>query len=128
MMLPFGKFGKLGKIFSVAEDAASITRVGYRSFAAFKRAEGAAGTGLQWHHVVEQTPANVARFGAENIHNTANVVRVEVAVHRRISGYYSSIRPFTSGLTVRQWLSGQSLEAQREFGEQILRQFNAGGL
>jgi len=48
----------------------------YRSFTAFKRAEGAAGNGMAWHHIVEQTPGNVKRFGAEAIHNTENLVKL----------------------------------------------------
>jgi hypothetical protein len=34
--------------------ATSITIKGFGSFSSFKRATGAAGEGLQWHHVVEQ--------------------------------------------------------------------------
>jgi len=46
----------------------------YSSFSAFKRAEGAAGPGQAWHHIVEQTPTNVQNFGAAAIHNTENIV------------------------------------------------------
>lgn len=98
---------------------------GFRSFGAFKRAMGPAGEGMQWHHVVEQTPGSVARFGREALHNTGNVVRLDTAVHRQVSGYYSSIQPFTGGQTVRQWLSTQSFEAQMQFGRQVLSDFGA---
>lgn len=84
---------------------------------------GSAGEGMQWHHLVEQTPGNVARFGGEAIHNTGNLVRLETGVHRQISGYYSSIQDFTGGQTVRQWLGTQSLEAQQQFGLEMLRRF-----
>jgi hypothetical protein len=96
---------------------------GFRSFPSFKRAEGAAGEGLQWHHIVEQTPGNVSRFGPEAVHNTQNLMRLDVATHRQISAYYSRIQPFTEGQTVRQWLSTQPLSVQREFGLQVLRDF-----
>jgi hypothetical protein len=62
---------------------------------------------LKWHHIVEQTPGNVERFGSHALHNT------------RISALYSSIRLNITGsnsLTVRQWLSTQPYETQRKFG------------
>jgi hypothetical protein len=89
------------------------------SFSGFKSAMGSAGPGKEWHHIVEQTPGNVKRFGGEALHNTENVVRLGEAVHTKISSIYSTIRVDITGsttLTVRQWLSGQSYEAQFEFG------------
>ncbi len=108
---------------SLAKDVAGR---GYQSFSAFKRAEGAAGEGLAWHHIVEQTPRNVQRFGAEAIHNTENLVRLphgQGTIHNQISGFYSSRQPFTGGQTVRQWLSNQSYEQQATFGRNIIQQF-----
>ncbi len=104
-----------------------IPNQGFRSFSAFKRAMGPAGKGQVWHHIVEQTDANVARFGAESIHNTGNLIRLPHGagtIHARVSGYYSSIQPFTNGQTVRQWLSTQSYEAQYNFGIQTIQKFN----
>jgi len=101
---------------------------GFGSFHAFKSAVGPAGHGMQWHHVVEQTRGNLARFGPQAIHNTGNLVRVELDVHRQISGFYSSIQPQVTGstsMTVRQWLSTQSMAAQQEFGFQMLKQLGA---
>lgn len=95
----------------------------FRSFSEFKRVMGAAGAAKQWHHIVEQTPGNVERFGAQAIHNTANVLPVDTAIHERISAYYSSKAQVAQGLTVRQWLSSQSFEAQRAFGIDILRKY-----
>ena len=96
---------------------------GFRSFSAFKRFFGPAGAGKHWHHIVEQTPGNVAEFGDEALHSAENLIAVEASVHARISGFYSS-KPFGyGGKTVRQWLSGQSLEKQREFGLQVLHDF-----
>ncbi|PTL77009.1 hypothetical protein [Vitiosangium sp. GDMCC 1.1324] len=89
------------------------------SFSGFKAAMGPAGPGKQWHHIVEQTPGNVKRFGGEALHNTENVAALEKPIHTRISAFYSSIQPKITNsntLTVRQWLSTQSYEAQREFG------------
>jgi hypothetical protein len=99
---------------------------GFRSFDAFKRAQGPAGPGMHWHHVVEQTPGNLGRFGAETVHNTGNLIRVEAGTHGKISGFYLSTQEQVTGsssLTVRQWLSAQSFEKQQEFGTQVLKQF-----
>lgn len=78
---------------------------GFGSMSSFRRAYGSAGPNVQWHHVVEQHSANVGRFGAQSIHNTSNIVRLDSAIHQQVSGYYSSIQPFTGGQTVRQWVS-----------------------
>ncbi|RJS24167.1 hypothetical protein DRW03_11240 [Corallococcus sp. H22C18031201] len=92
---------------------------GWASFSGFKKAMGSAGTNKEWHHLVEQTPGNVDRFGATSLHNTENVIPLDKGVHTRVSALYSSIRfditeSFTQ--TVRQWLSAQPFAAQREFG------------
>jgi hypothetical protein len=97
----------------------------FPSFKALKRAMGPAGEGKNWHQFVEQTRANVARFGPEAVHNTTNVIIVDAQIHRQISAFYSSTRHFTEGMTVRQWLSKQSFEAQRLFGIEKLRDFGA---
>jgi hypothetical protein len=89
------------------------------SYSGFKSAMGPAGPGRQWHHIVEQTPGNVKRFGGEALHNTKNVIAVDKALHEKMSAFYSRIRfsiTRSTRLTVRQWLGSQSYEAQREFG------------
>ncbi|AFE05646.1 hypothetical protein COCOR_04124 [Corallococcus coralloides DSM 2259] len=111
-----------------AKPPASTTPGGARSwnsFSALKRARGPAGPGKQWHHIVEQTDGNVRRFGPQALHNTENVIAIDQAVHQQISRYYSSKDPFTTGgqITVRQWLSGQSFQAQRDFGRMILMRY-----
>ncbi|GHG91294.1 hypothetical protein GCM10012319_52030 [Comamonas sp. KCTC 72670] len=95
----------------------------YSSFKSFKRAKGPAGPGKEWHHIVEQTDGNVGRFGPKAIHNTENLIPVEVAIHQEISALYSSIRPYSQGKTVRAWLSSQPFERQRAFGLKILRDY-----
>jgi RHS repeat-associated protein len=118
-----------GSVSSALSSAAQTTGQGFRSFSAFKQALGPAGPGQQWHHIVEQTPGNVARFGGEAIHNTGNLVRLGTAFHRQVSGLYSSIRPDITGstsLTVRQWLSTQSFQAQGAFGQRVLQNISNG--
>jgi RHS repeat-associated protein len=92
----------------------------FSSFDALKRALGLAGEGQVWHHIVEQRAANVTRFGAEAIHNTSNVVRLSRDANQAIANYYSRIRPFTNGQTVRQWLGTQSFAQQDAFGRRIM--------
>jgi len=59
-------------------------------------------------------------------HNNENVIAIDEGIHRRISAYYSSKDPSFSGAqTVREWLSSQSFQAQREFGLKILRDYGA---
>lgn len=87
---------------------------------------GPAGPGQAWHHIVEQTPGNLAKFGNQTIHNTGNLMKLPHgagSIHARVSGYYSSIQPFTGGQTVRQWLSTQSYQSQYNFGIKTLKQF-----
>ena len=67
--------------------------------------------GMQWHHIVGQTPSNIARFGPGAIHNIENLVQVPKDLHigeGSISAYYSSKDFFTGGQTVRDWLAPQS--------------------
>lgn len=92
----------------------------FASFRAFKRAMGSAGEGKVWHHIVEQRASNIARFGAEAIHNTHNVLPISREANQAIADYYSSIRRFTGGKTVREWLRAQSFAEQDAFGRKIL--------
>ena len=95
----------------------------FGSYRAFTERVGPAGEDLEWHHIVEQTPGNKVRFGQPSIQNTGNSIRLDYGVHRQISGFYSSVQPFSSPLTVRQWLAPQPFNEQQDFGIQILLQF-----
>ena len=106
-----------------AEGASTSGSRSYKSFSAFKAGEGPAGAAFEWHNIVEQTPGNIERFGAEQIHNTDNVIRLDYQTHREISAYYSSKQAFTGGQTVRGLLSTQSFEEQSQFGRDILQQY-----
>ena len=81
---------------------------------------------MQWHHIVEQHGKNIFQFGANKIHNVNNIVKIPVDIHRNISGYYSSVQPFTNGQTVRQFISKLPMDAQRRFGIQVMRRFGVG--
>lgn len=121
---PFPGGGTLAGGLKLASAGIVGLSAGYRSFSAFKYAQGSAGPGMHWHHIVEQTPGNIARFGENSIHTSDNLVRMEAGAHQAISAFYSSTRFDVTGtreLTVRGWLSSQSFEAQMEFGRKILR-------
>ncbi|WP_158502267.1 hypothetical protein [Vitiosangium sp. GDMCC 1.1324] len=99
------------------------------SYGGYRSAMGPAGKGKDWHHIVEQTPGNAKRFGGEALHNTENVTALDKALHTRISAFYSSKYLRVTGsrtLTVRQWLSTQSYEAQRELGLLAIRNIQNG--
>jgi hypothetical protein len=102
--------------------AAGGSPASFRSWGSFnglKSALGSAGPGKQWHHIVEQTKGNIQRFGPHALHNTENVIPLDDALHIRLSAFYSRKNVSVTSsldLTVRQWLSTQSYEAQRKFG------------
>lgn len=114
------------------ESTAGAHPAGFRSWGSFsglKNALGPAGERKQWHHIVEQTPGNVERFGPHALHNTENVIPLEQGLHTGLSRFYSSIQQEITGsrtLTVRQWLSTQSYEAQRQFGLQAIEKVRRG--
>jgi hypothetical protein len=90
-----------------------------------KRELGPAGDGKVWHHIVEQRLEGT--FGAGAIHNTSNVVAISRGANQAIADYYSRVRPFTNGMTVRKWLEAQSFAQQDAFGRRIMDLVLAGG-
>jgi len=106
---------------------------GFSSFGDFKKFWGPAGRGRAWHHIVEQTPSNVARFGTDSVHNPSNIAPLEHGagtVHGRVGGFYSSKQPAVTAsttLTVRQWLSTKSFPEQYQFGLEAMVRFGASG-
>lgn len=91
----------------------------FGSFSELKTYLGPAGTEMQWHHIVEQSQAS--QFGQRTIQSVENIVALPTDVHRAISGYYSSIQPFSGSTTVRQWLSGKPFEQQYQFGLDVMQ-------
>lgn len=117
--------GKIGaKIFSKLFSRS--TGKGFQTFTDFKKANGPAGEGMAWHHIVEQHGDNLANFGAEAIHNTNNLIRLphgKGSIHANISGFYSSKPPFAEGMTVRKWLSSKSFQEQYKYGIETLKRY-----
>ena len=99
------------------------------SFSGFKSAMGPAGSGKEWHHLVEQTKGNVKRFEDETIHNTENVIVLDKPLHDEVSAFYSSIQwtaAKSSHLAMRQWLSTRSCDAQRKFDLLVIENIENG--
>ena len=77
---------------------------------------------IQWHHLVEQT-LNQSKFGAQAINSMANIIPTPTAVHRAISGFYSSgpawIRTLGDFPRVRDYISSLPWEEQYRIGLEI---------
>ena len=126
ILITHGYYSSAGSATGISIGKGIASGKGFSSYYAFKKAMGPAGKGMAWHHIVEQNPANIARFGPEAIHNTSNIIKLPNgagSIHAKISGYYSSKQFFTNGLTVRKWLSTQSFEQQCKFGIETLKKF-----
>ncbi len=118
-----GVYGIEGIDPSVQSAANAQQGVGYNSFNALKKAIGSPGSGNQWHHIVEQSQIGRSGFTPQQIQNTANIIAVDAPTHAKISAYYSSKPTFTNGVTIRDWLTGQSFQQQYDFGIATLKKF-----
>ena len=96
---------------------------GFDTYRQLKNEIGSPGAGNEWHHIVEQSQIAKSNFNPQMIQNTNNIISISKSTHRAISGYYSSIQPFTDGMIVRNWLAGQSFSAQYEFGINVIKMF-----
>ena len=96
---------------------------GFDTYRQLKNEIGSPGAGNEWHHIVEQSQISKSGFSPQMIQNTNNIVSISKTAHRAISGYYSSVQPFTNGMIVRNWLAGQSFNAQYEFGINVIKMF-----
>ncbi len=98
----------------------AVASVGYGSHEAFKAAFGAAGSGRQWHHLVEQNADNIAKFGAEAIHHPSNYVNISETLHRQITGMYNT-KDVLTGQTLREIANTWSFERQQAFALQHIQ-------
>jgi len=123
-----GKLLREGKnVLRVLSDSRAATR-SYRSFEAFKRAEGVAGEGMQWHHIVEQNPYNKTQFSPELLQSTDNLVSIPTELHQQISGWYSRTSVVDPSLRNRDVISRQSFSEQAAIGNDILNRAKNGTL
>jgi RHS repeat-associated protein len=105
--------------------ARKLSQLGQRwwgSHSGMTKALGSAGNKRQWHHIVEQH--RMTRFGPEAIHNTRNIINISDEMHIEINKLYRASVPGTN-LSLRDWLTDQSYEVQREWGLRILRKVGA---
>ena len=97
---------------------------GFSSFGALKSFLGSPGSNMHWHHIVEKCQIQKSGFTSQQVNNTSNVIAVDAQTHAKITGYYNTTTfRFTNGLSVRNWLAGQSFEVQFDFGINVLRDF-----
>ena len=68
------------------------------------------------HHIVEQCQVKKSGFVEVDIQGNSNLIDLPYAVHRKISGLYSSKQPYSEGMRVRDWLATKSFEYQHQFG------------
>jgi len=102
------RLGQAGRAAWLGRAAEGTTEtVGYSSFRAFKAANGSAGEGMAWHHIVEQNPSNITKFGS---------------IHAKISGFYSSKMPGTS-MHIRDYVKTLPFQEQYQFGLDALKRF-----
>jgi hypothetical protein len=104
---------------SAAAEGAALFRRAFNSNSQLKGYLKKAPEGMQWHHIVEQYQA--AQFGQRPIQSIENIVALPDKVHTGLSAFYSSKLPIYHPNTVREWLRGQSFEAQYEFGMEQLK-------
>jgi hypothetical protein len=127
MMVPIPKSSRKAPLsLAMKVPTANARGRGFKTFDQFKNEIGHAPKGYAWHHIVPQTTKNIERFGAENIHNTNNLVLLPHgpgSIHNQISSLYASEREFADDLVVRKWLSNQSFEEQAKFGRQVIEDF-----
>jgi RHS repeat-associated protein len=104
-----------------------IVLVGRRGFATFKQLKaflGPAGDNMVWHHIVEQSQILRSGFSPQQVHNTGNVIAVDGSINTLINKIYSTNVFGPGSGTVRDSLTGQSFDAQYEYGLQVLRNLN----
>ena len=117
--------------FVVVGDAATLVHncqlPGYNNFRAAKRDLGSPGEGNVFDHVVEQSQIKRSGFHPAEIHHPFNLNPVPAWANQAKANLYSSIQPYTGGQRVRDWLNGQSFEAQYSFGMDRMAEILRGG-
>jgi hypothetical protein len=68
------------------------------------------------HHIVEQCQVKKSGFAQTDVQGNSNLIDLPYSQHRKISGLYSSVQPYSNGMRVRDWLSTKSYEYQYQFG------------
>lgn len=101
--------------------------VSFSSFDQFKKSPAVpiikrypiAGSGNEYHHIVEQGGDNSDNFTPEQLQSTRNIIPLPGPMHDLVTAEYAKEYD-ESGKSVREWLSGQSFEDQWNEGVKIL--------
>ena len=111
-----------GKVIEVSRVADNFDE-GFDSYKDFKKVYGSAGPGYEWHHIVEQSQLESYRsaFDPKLVQNPGNIIPLDAATHRKVSGYYSRTVPGTN-LSFRDWIASKNFtyEQQQKIGEYVL--------
>jgi hypothetical protein len=130
MMVPIPKSSRRAPLsLAMKVPAANARGRGFPTFKKFKETIGKAPPGYGWHHIVAQTTENIRRFGAENIHNTNNLVLLPHgpgSIHNQISAIYLSERDYSQNMRIWKWIGKKSFTEQAAFGRRILQQAREG--
>jgi hypothetical protein len=78
---------------------------------------GSAGDGMQYHHIIEEGSGVASNL----VENADNIVRIPAILHEAINAIYATKSSKYGGLTLRDWLKGQSADVKREYGIKVLR-------
>ncbi|MCB2362147.1 RHS repeat-associated core domain-containing protein [Clostridium estertheticum] len=101
---------------------------GFKSFASLKNNLDSTDKGSVYHHLVEQNP-NKDNFIPQVLQNQRNVIVLphgKNSIHAKISGYYSSKQPFSTGIgkgRVRDYVKTLSYGDQFDFGMDVVKQY-----
>ena len=87
----------------------------------YQKRFGSAGSGYDYHHIVEQGGANASNFSSEQLQNTDNIVRIPKLLHEAINSEYSVKSEEAMGQTLRQRLREQSFSEQHQNGIVIMQ-------
>ncbi len=89
-------------------------RIPHLSLGYFSGHPSFAQKGYHWRHIVEQHEANIARFGAQMVHNEENLIQLPANVHYEINAMYHSFN-------IRQAISQMSFGQQYAEGLKVLQ-------
>jgi len=101
----------------------------YRGAGGWVSAQGEAGPGLTWEHVVEQSQMSPGRSGfpSEIINHPDNILSVTPQINFAKNYYYGSKLSWTGGMRLRDFLAGMSWDQQWDFGMYVIKQLETGG-
>ena len=107
------------KAIEAMAEIAEAAEDGYKTFKTAKKHLEVVDSNIEWHHFVEQSQIARSGFSKVSINNSSNLVGIDKALHRRISGFYSGKPDFVKKAgksSVREWISDFNYQQQYTFG------------